>query len=247
MGQIGRLIPVAGVVLLIVAIGISSLHASSMSNGAPRLECIQCHVGADKHPAGFIVEGLPKQYEPGKTYKITIRITEGPDCSGGVACGGFAVEVTGGQLIVVDSENTFLATLPTGEKMLTHTKAGSMKREWTFEWKAPEKPAPVTFKISVLAANGDGSFNGDAYAHKDITIQPSTVGGAPAPTVTATKPPASTTAATTTSVVTETTTKTVVTTTPVGTKKEHNAALAAGVAAIIFIVVVAGYLAAVRR
>lgn len=229
-----RLLPVLGILVFMAVVGVTALHASSMSNGAPQLNCVQCHVGADKNPAEMVVEGLPEKYEPGKTYKITVKITKGPDCSGGVACGGFAVQVSAGELIVVDKKNTFISTTPTGEKLLTHTKDGSLQREWTFEWKAPDKPEPVTFKISVIAANGDGSFNGDAYAYKEITIE--AAGGEQTLSSTVT-----------TKVVTETKTSTTVTTTPAGTVKEHNTAMAIGVAIVVFIIVVGGYLMLTRK
>lgn len=229
-----RLLPVLGILVFMAVVGVTALHASSMSNGAPQLNCVQCHVGADKNPAEMVVEGLPEKYEPGKTYKITVKITKGPDCSGGVACGGFAVQVSAGELIVVDKKNTFISTTPTGEKLLTHTKDGSLRREWTFEWKAPDKPEPVTFKISVIAANGDGSFNGDAYAYKEITI--GAAGGEQTLSSTVT-----------TKVVTETKTSTTVTTTPAGTVKEHNTAMAIGVAIVVFIIVVGGYLMLTRK
>ncbi|BES81447.1 choice-of-anchor V domain-containing protein [Pyrodictium abyssi] len=231
-----RLLPVLGILAFMVVIGDAALHASSMSNGAPQLNCVQCHVGADKNPAELVIEGLPEKYGPGKTYKITVKITKGPDCSGGVACGGFAVQVNAGELVVTDEKNTFISTTPTGEKLLTHTKDGSMLREWTFEWKAPDKPEPVTFKIAVIAANGDGSFNGDAYAFKEISIEPTS--GEQAQTQTPTV---------TTKVVTETKTSTTVTTTPAGTVKEHNTAMAIGVAIVVFIIVVGGYLMLTRK
>ncbi|UXD22218.1 hypothetical protein IPA_02670 [Ignicoccus pacificus DSM 13166] len=170
----------------------------AMSNGAPTLTCTQCHMGAAQHPAQFKVIGLPKEYVPGKAYKITIEITKGPDCTGGVACGGFAVSVSAGKLKVIDPKDTFISTdMMTGKPIITHTKEGSLKREWTFEWIAPKKPVPVTFNIAVIAANGDGSPMGDWYASKIITIQPAvmqtststtTTAGACAPTtVTVTK------------------------------------------------------------
>lgn len=235
------------VLAAVLAIGLLSYkHVEAMSNGAPALNCVQCHVGADKNPADFVVEGLPEKYEPGKTYKITVKITKGPDCSGGVACGGFAVAVSAGELKVVDSKNTFISPLPTGEKILTHTKEGSKLREWTFEWVAPSKPEPVTFTISVLAANGDGSFNGDAYASKTFTVQPATAGGG-AGTATATASPSPTpTTTVTTKVVTETTT---ITTTTYVTKtiEKRNPGFAIAVAVIIFVVIVGAYLAVARK
>jgi hypothetical protein len=235
--------------LAVVAVGLlANFHARAMSNGAPALNCVQCHMGADKNPAKFVVEGLPKQYEPGKTYKITIKITQGPDCSNGVACGGFAVTVSAGQLKVVDNKHTFITKLPTGETIITHTKEGSKLRQWTFEWVAPSKPEPVKLQISVLAANGDGSFNGDAYAYEEITVQPAAATAtatATAPKTTTTPTPTVTTT-TITKVVTETTT---VTTTSYVTETQtsRSPGLAIAVAVVIFIVVVGAYLAVARK
>jgi hypothetical protein len=150
----------------------------AMSNGAPTLSCTQCHMGADKNPAQFEIVGLPKTYVPGKAYKITIKVTKGPDCAGGVACGGLAVSASAGELKVVDPKDTFTTTdMMTGKSIITHTKQGSLKREWTFEWVAPKTPAPVTFKISVLATNGDGSPMGDAFDSKTVVLQPAAITG----------------------------------------------------------------------
>ena len=228
-----RVIVIAALFVFILVAGLASYkHAQAMSNGAPALNCVQCHSGADKRPADFTVEGLPQKYEPGKTYKITIKITKGPQCNPTVACGGFAVKVSAGELIVTDKQNTFMSN-----DILTHTKEGSKKREWSFEWKAPSTPQPVTFEISVIAANGDGSNVGDAFAHKTITVQPATGGEAgPKPVVT------------TTTKVVESTTTTVVpgpTTTQIFTR--HNTALAITVAILLFIIGAAAYLLATRK
>ena len=238
-----RAIILAALFIFILVAGFASYkHAQAMSNGAPALNCVQCHSGADKRPADFTVEGLPQKYEPGKTYKITIKITKGPQCNPTVACGGFAVKVSAGQLIVTDQQDTFIANIPEG-KILTHTKEGSKKREWSFEWKAPSTPQPVTFEISVIAANGDGSNIGDAFAHKTITIQPATGVAGGGTTTTGPKP-----IVTTTTKVVESTTTTVVpgpTTTKVIPK--HNTALAITVAILLFIIGAAAYLLATRK
>ncbi len=230
-----KALPAALFITAVLAVGVLSLlHASAMSNGAPQLNCLQCHQDAKNRPAEFVVEGVPQKAEPGKEYKITVKITKGPK-SKGAAYGGFAVEATAGQLVVLDKDNTFISTTPTGEKLLTHTKQGSMKREWSFAWKAPEKcSGPITLKISVIAANGDGSPFGDAYGHKEFKIECS---GA--------KPSAP---ATTTKTVVETTTKTVVTeTTSYTTIQKSGAGLALGIAVLIFLVVVGGYLLLARK
>ena len=131
-----------------------------------------CHTDAANNPAAFIIKGLPKRYIPGHVYNITIKIVKGPPCDPTVGCGGFAVHVNAGKLIVTDPKDTFLAQNPVDGVYITHTLEGHLKREWTFAWKAPNKPEPVKFKISVIAANGDGTFTGDAYAGKEITIYP---------------------------------------------------------------------------
>jgi len=237
-----RVIAIAALFVFVLLVGLAGYkHAQAMSNGAPAINCIQCHQDAKNRPADFTVEGLPQKYEPGKTYTITIKITKGPQCNPSVACGGFAVKVSAGQLIVTDPKDTFIANLPTG-KLLTHTKQGSKKREWSFEWKAPSNPQPVTFEISVIAANGDGSNIGDAFAHKTITLQPAT--GAATTTKTTTQKPI----VTTTTKVVESTTTTIV---PGGTttveKTTHNTALAITVAVLLFIIGAAAYLLATRK
>jgi len=235
-----RLLPVMAVLSLLLLAGLGALHAKSMSNGAPALNCAQCHQGAQNRPVKFVIEGLPSngKYEPGKTYKITIKITEGPKCNPSVACGGFAFYASAGKIIVTDKKDTFISTLPDGKKIITHTKAGSKKREWSFEWQAPSTPEKVTIIVSVLAANGDGSFNGDAFAQKTIVLEPA--GGA-----TTSKPSPTTTVIKTTTVKTVTSTTPVTTT--VGYKTSHNTGVAVGVAILIFLVVVGGYLLYARK
>ncbi len=242
MKAVKRILPAMAVLSLLLLAGLGALHAKSMSNGAPALNCAQCHPGSQNRPVKFVIEGLPSngKYEPGKTYKITIKITEGPKCNPSVACGGFAFYASAGKLIITDKKDTFIANAG-GKTIVTHTKDGSKKREWTFEWQAPTKPEKVTIIVSVLAANGDGSFNGDAFAQKTIVLEPATGGAA----TTTSKPSPTTTVITTTTV--KTTTTTSVVTTTVGYETTHNTGVAVGVAILIFLVVVGGYLLYARK
>lgn len=224
------------IVALIIMIGLTSYrYAHAMSSGAPSLNCVQCHHGAGKRPATFIIDGLPKKYIPNKIYTIVIKITNGPKCNPNIACGGFAVKVDSGKLIVTDSKDTQILTSPMG-KIITHTKQGSKKREWRFEWKAPKATRPVTFEISVLAANGDGSPLGDAFAQKIITIQPVSV-------------------TTTTTTMNKTKNLTITKTTPetqsftITTKRQekHNTLVATISAVLLFVLATAAYLLAIRK
>ncbi len=146
--------------------------AFAMSNGAPALDCSQCHIGAAQNPPKFIVKGIPKFYEPGKIYNITVKIVKGPPCHPDVACGGFAVAVSAGKLIVIDKKDTFVTKTFDGKEIITHTPEGAKKREWTFAWQAPKKLEPVIFSIAVNAVNGDGTYMGDSYGFKNFISLP---------------------------------------------------------------------------
>lgn len=156
---------------LVLAVSNLALLYSSfgMSLGAPQLDCKACH--SDATSADFALEGLPDTYVPGEEYELVIRILGGPDCFSGMSCGGFAVVADRGKFELVDPDLTQEATVD-GLDGVTHTKDGSMAREWHVKWVAPKKEKPVTFLIAVIAANGDGSFTGDAYGYQEITVKP---------------------------------------------------------------------------
>ncbi len=170
--------------LLVVAILTSVLLA--MSNGAPALECSQCHMDAKPLPSKDIkVEGLIYKdgkyyYEPGKVYKLKIKIVNVPNCTEAMAhCGGFALSVSAGKLKVIDPKHTFLTSvfdlgLGGNVEYITHTEQGSMvkSRTWTVEWVAPKKPVVVGFRIATIVANGDASPNGDMYGVKIFSAMP---------------------------------------------------------------------------
>jgi len=147
----------------------------AMSNGAPTLSCTQCHVDAKAiPPKDLVVEGIPKYYEPGKIYNITVKILDVNPCNPEVmaGCGGFAVHPSAGELVQTDKVNTIIAHNPVDGVYITHSERGHMKREWRFAWKAPSKPQPVEFKVAALAANGDATPFGDYYGAKVIKTYP---------------------------------------------------------------------------
>jgi len=218
-------------VLTLLAVVAIEVHA--MSSGAPQMECNQCHVGSETKEIEVSIEGLPEQYEPGKTYTFKIMILKGPTCEEGTSCGGFAAIATAGTLKPVDTAKTFETNIG-GETGITHTKEGSLQREWELSWTAPEEGEAV-IKISIIASDGDGSFNNDAYTFKEITLKPK-----PKPTPTTTT---RTFIVTTTELVTRTTEETLTETVEGGA----NPAVVAGIAIVFFLVGFGGYLAFTRR
>ncbi len=141
-------------------------NASAHTNGAPSLECDNCHFGAEDKIVEVIVEGLPKEFQPNKTYTVKISIKSDNE-SYGDNQGGFAVTASAGQLIVIDKVNTQLSN-----GFITHTNEGSKTREWKFAWKAPSKKIEqVDISIMAVAANGDYSPNMDAVGVETLKIK----------------------------------------------------------------------------
>lgn len=137
----------------------------SFNNSAPSFECFSCHA-ATAATATLKIEGLPKDYVPGKTYPLTLTIISDMKSDGEVQ-GGFAFTVSAGTLIPMDKKNTQLS----GD-YVTHTQEGSALRTWKFSWKAPAKKAEAEVRVMAIAANGDFSATGDAIAAENITLKP---------------------------------------------------------------------------
>ncbi len=150
-------------IFFLTGLHISTVH--SFNNSAPTFECLTCHVG---QMAVDMVEirGLPKNYVPGKTYKLTIVVTSDMKSMGEVQ-GGFALEASAGKLIEQDKKNTQISN-----GILTHTWEGSHHRTWTFGWKAPTERKDVHITVMALAANGDFSSPGDIVGVNSYTIKP---------------------------------------------------------------------------
>ena len=146
-------------------IGIISSPGYSHNNSAPNMECINCHQG--EMVADMVtIEGIPKAFVPGKVYTLTAKVTSSMKSEGDVA-GGFAVEVSGGELIVSDKKHTQIS-----DGLLTHTQEGSAFRKWTFKWKAPAKREDVSINIMAVAANGDFSAIGDQVGANSYAVKP---------------------------------------------------------------------------
>ncbi|MBI5410150.1 MAG: hypothetical protein HZA14_12370 [Nitrospirae bacterium] len=148
-----------GIIALFVSVGVSH------NNSAPNFECIQCHEGG-MGDVEIKLEGLPEKYVPGKTYKMTLTVVSENESLGDVA-GGFAVEASAGELIVVDKKNTQLS-----DGILTHTKEGSALRKWVVGWKAPSQKIETDLSVMAVAANGDFSTAGDVIGADGFSITP---------------------------------------------------------------------------
>lgn len=173
--------------------GTMSGGAPSASTGAPsEKHCASsgCHSEFVPNSGGAILSvslessGI-KEYEPGKTYPITVSIS-----NPGIIRFGFQVVAlkntdnsNAGTIKLLDAGRTQI--LPgygtiADRRYITYTYEGTNAvsngyGEWSFEWTAPEtNEGSITFYIGSIAANDDGTDEGDyAYSKKIILDAPS--------------------------------------------------------------------------
>jgi len=154
--------------VMLIFFCVTFLYGSNVSghrNSAPTLECLICH-GAELVQDMVKIEGIPKSYVQGKTYKLKVIVNS--DLESMSECkGGFAVEATAGRLKVIDKKNTQLIN-----GILTHTQEGSELRKWSFEWTAPKEKTDVSISVMAVAANGDYSPVGDMVGATVYVIKP---------------------------------------------------------------------------
>ncbi len=182
--------------------GTMSGGAPTASTGAPsEKNCATsgCHSefapnsGVAKLAVSLENSGI-KEYEPGKTYPITVSMTN-PD----IIRFGFQVvalrnsdNTNVGTIKLLDNERTQI--LPgygtiADRRYITYTYEGtnavsSGYGEWSFEWTAPEtNEGPITFYIGSIAANDDGTDAGDYAYSKRITLDAPSVSWNITPTV----------------------------------------------------------------
>lgn len=146
-------------------------------------DCTTCHFDHEVNSGDGVlaVEGLLDEYEPGRTYSLTVRLADP-----GQRRWGFELTVLddadpsaqGGQLIATDSENTQLSEDYDGTvDYLKQTSDGSYMNtpdgpvRWDFDWTAPDASIPgLTFYVAGNGADGDASYFGDYIYTRSYTL-----------------------------------------------------------------------------
>lgn len=167
-------------------------HATFASSpgfsGRAGATCLSCHTVAPfpfAPPEAFAqIEGLPSAWDVGQTYRLTVRVTGGPEALPPPAPqGGFDLSIDGGSFAVPEGFEGKLR-IP-NEQEITYLPDGTLMREWQADWTAPDlgsKPAERKLWLAVLAANGnhvvatntsDGGERFDAAANLTASFPPS--------------------------------------------------------------------------
>jgi hypothetical protein len=127
-------------------------------------------------------------YEPGKTYTITVSLSQENIERFGFECISLfdSDSSNAGDFILTEANRTQIlegANQFATRKYITYKSAGTSPfsnglGQWTFNWKAPStSKGPITFYVASIAANNDGTDNGDLVYTKSLTITPQTLTG----------------------------------------------------------------------
>jgi hypothetical protein len=166
----------------------ANFGTSAGFSGRAGATCVSCHTLAPfpltPPPAAAELEGLPAAWEAGQTYRLTARVTGGPEALPAPAPqGGFDLSIDGGTFAVPpEFEGQLRVANP---QDITYLPDGTLMREWQADWTAPAlstRPAQLNVWLAVIAANGnhviaanasDGGERFDAAAHLTATLPPS--------------------------------------------------------------------------
>jgi hypothetical protein len=161
----------------------ANFAASAGFSGRAGATCLACHTEAPvgHEAATAALEGLPEAWEPGRTYRLSIRVEGGPPAMPAPAPqGGFDLSIDGGSFAVPpDFAGTMRIPNP---QEITYLPAGTLMRAWQVDWTAPgleSRPAAHGVWLAVLAADGnhvvaanasDGGERFDSVASLTATV-----------------------------------------------------------------------------
>jgi hypothetical protein len=143
--------------------------------------CRSCHFDYDLNKDGgnLTLVGLPKSYQPGKDYQITVELQAEQ-----LEVGGFQLTTRfedGSQAgdFSWDGEHLMFTPSVSDElKYLQHSESGTQKVDdkkiqWIFTWRAPNHAGrDIILNIAANSGNYDDSSFGDWIYAEEITLRP---------------------------------------------------------------------------
>jgi hypothetical protein len=166
----------------------ANFGTSAGFSGRAGATCLACHTLAPfpftPPPAVAELDGLPAAWDAGQTYRLTARVTGGPEALPAPAPqGGFDLSIDGGTFAVPPEFEGLLRVA--NPQDITYLANGTLMREWQADWTAPDlstRPTQLNVWLAVIAANGnhviaanasDGGERFDSAANLTATIAPS--------------------------------------------------------------------------
>jgi hypothetical protein len=143
--------------------------------------CVSCHFEGrlNESPGSLALEGVPEQYEAGKTYPVTVTLSRP-----GMKIAGFELSVrfeSGAQAgkleLLPQDEDSLGITVDRDVQYVHHLRPGTSRvvsdtARWTVRWTAPSNAAPVVFNAAGNAADSDDSQAGDYIFATEARTRP---------------------------------------------------------------------------
>lgn len=142
--------------------------------------CRSCHFDYDLNMDGgsLTLDGVPKSYEAGKDYEITVTLqSEQLEVGGFQMTARFEDGSQAGEFSWDGDDLMFTPSVSDEVKYLQHSVSGTQQAEdqtiqWTFTWTAPEEDGEkVILNIAANSGNYDDSSFGDWIYAKEITLR----------------------------------------------------------------------------
>ena len=141
--------------------------------------CHSCHFDYDLNQEGgsLAVEGINDEYQPGKSYEITVTVESVHLENGGFQMASRFEDGTQAGVFEWNGERLmYTPSISDDVKYLQHsregtTKTGEREISWKFYWIAPESDSGnIIFNIAANAGNDDDSAFGDWIYVKEIEL-----------------------------------------------------------------------------
>lgn len=186
--KLGSVLLVGGLLTAFCALGVPSIRAypggpdPGVTGGFGEQTCNQsgCHAsyalnaGRASGLGDLLISGLPKTYEPGKSYTVKLAISHTMDRRHWGFQLAARVKATGaqaGELKPVDGNTQVLEK--DSIQYIEHTLEGIAVNIFTFDWVAPGSPAgEVIIHASGNAADGDMTSEADYIYSTAVTVSP---------------------------------------------------------------------------
>jgi hypothetical protein len=187
--SVGRIVLPLAALLVLVPVAASAFKEGPYPNvtgGFGEQSCHLCHLDNPINaPGGSVaVNGVPPQFTPGQTYRITVTIARD-----GLRRGGFEIAARfasgrqrgrqAGSWTPRDARVQLIpGAIDTALTFVQHNLAGSRVPEtgantWTIDWTAPAVTSgSVQFNVAANASNNDDSPLGDYIYLKSVRTAP---------------------------------------------------------------------------
>ena len=157
----------------------NSTGALPENTGAPgdltcgRAPCHNVQSNAGDASIEIDVDNGGTEYMPGGSHTLVISISNAQSPRNGfqVVALDENDDNIGTWVLTAPNEMKIIDGIGLPRKYVTHQSAGNMQNSWTLDWEAPQEDAGnITFYASVLDANDNGNFMGDAVYTTSNTL-----------------------------------------------------------------------------